>query len=276
MEHYQGQYSDASGIEDFQIANDGVTLTCRLRGVEFSGQDFDDLEPAPGDRGRSAEPFLVRARLSDRLLVSLHNADFRVGGRDRGRSRSKWISLGEGDPLRLALTVEGEAVRISGPARMVRRRNVGFAGGCRKRLLRCCLFCKFSEYPIGGNGMFGGLLCFRNLKSEIVAVRSKLEFAAVDRRAEKWVQETELCGGSSAPEQATKAPETTGALKASPARREEKMLPITEILGWFCRTVAAGEPDRRCHADEPVGPAHAEPFRLWLASHPADDAQLRA
>ena len=44
---FPGSFADARGREGISIVADGRTLRLTIRGVEFTGLDFDDLEPAP-------------------------------------------------------------------------------------------------------------------------------------------------------------------------------------------------------------------------------------
>ena len=50
---FPGSFADARGREGISIVADGRTLRLTIRGVEFTGLDFDDLEPAPGGAGTS-------------------------------------------------------------------------------------------------------------------------------------------------------------------------------------------------------------------------------
>jgi hypothetical protein len=45
---YQGTYSDARGWEVIAFLNDGKTLRNTIRGIEFSGPDFDGMSPVNG------------------------------------------------------------------------------------------------------------------------------------------------------------------------------------------------------------------------------------
>ncbi|MBV9579971.1 MAG: hypothetical protein JO057_15385 [Chloroflexi bacterium] len=44
---YPARYRDARGSEATTIENDGHVLRLRVRGVEFTGHDFDSLEAPP-------------------------------------------------------------------------------------------------------------------------------------------------------------------------------------------------------------------------------------
>ena len=48
MDHYPATYKDVHGIESTTISNDGETLSMPIRGITFTGLDFDSLE-APAD-----------------------------------------------------------------------------------------------------------------------------------------------------------------------------------------------------------------------------------
>ncbi len=56
--------------------------------------------------------------------------------------------------------------------------------GIQKRLpdntkIKTCLSCRFSNYNPLGNGMFGDLNCFKNLKEDIKNIRSKRDLIEI-------------------------------------------------------------------------------------------------
>ena len=59
--------------------------------------------------------------------------------------------------------------------------------------LRACITCAYSDYSPGGNGLFGGLACFRGHKAEYLAVRSKRDLLDIWDKRTGFVQETYLC-----------------------------------------------------------------------------------
>jgi hypothetical protein len=56
--------------------------------------------------------------------------------------------------------------------------------------IKACINCLYSDYSPYGHGLFGYLMCFRNLKEEYLRVTSKDEFWSVHGREDRLVQET--------------------------------------------------------------------------------------
>ena len=59
--------------------------------------------------------------------------------------------------------------------------------------IRSCITCAFSDYSPYGQGLFGTLACFRDVKDEYIQIRSKREVFAVWDRLTEYVQETHAC-----------------------------------------------------------------------------------
>ena len=59
--------------------------------------------------------------------------------------------------------------------------------------IKACISCQYSDYSPYGNGLFGSMLCFRNIAAEYSQVTDKASFWAVHDRFERQVQETYLC-----------------------------------------------------------------------------------
>ena len=59
--------------------------------------------------------------------------------------------------------------------------------------MRACINCLYSDYSPYGHGLFGHMMCFRNLKQEYLKVTSKGEFWPIHDRYDRLVQETHLC-----------------------------------------------------------------------------------
>jgi hypothetical protein len=59
--------------------------------------------------------------------------------------------------------------------------------------MKACINCLYSDYSPLGHGLFGGMMCFRNLKEEYLLVKSKDDLWSVHGRQERMVQETYLC-----------------------------------------------------------------------------------
>ena len=59
--------------------------------------------------------------------------------------------------------------------------------------IKACVNCLYSDYSPYGHGLFGGMMCFRNLKAEYLKVTTKDGFWSVHGRQDRFVQETYLC-----------------------------------------------------------------------------------
>jgi hypothetical protein len=56
-----------------------------------------------------------------------------------------------------------------------------------------CINCMYSDYSPYGHGLFGWMMCFRNIREEYRRVRGKADFWSVHDRYDRLVQETYLC-----------------------------------------------------------------------------------
>jgi len=208
---YDGTYSDARGCEAIALTNDGTTLRVAIRGVEFSGCDFDGLSPA--DSSKELAGFTLRggelcacsfafdipipviaeeAEMAGKLHVELElGAPAPNGGLDREQ---------------LKLTLEYGEHRVVSPG------NSGWFEDelvhIQRQLpehafMKACINCLFSDYSPYGHGLFGGMMCFRNIKIDYLQVKSKRDLLWLQGRQDRMVQETYLC-----PEFARRVPGT--------------------------------------------------------------------
>jgi hypothetical protein len=203
MVTYPGTYADKHGLEIIAVRNDGETLRTEVRGVQFVGDDFDALTPvAETPRTRLASFTLNRGalcacRLSVEIQIPLvlHSAE--VEG-----SLCVELELGSPAPnggidrevLRLEVAYAGSRIASSGLSGWFEDELLDL----RHRLptgvsIKACFNCLYSDYSPYGHGLFGGMLCFRNIKAEYLRVKSKHDFWAVHGREDRQVQETYLC-----------------------------------------------------------------------------------
>jgi len=56
-----------------------------------------------------------------------------------------------------------------------------------------CFGCQFADYSVYGNGAFGNMMCFRNVKERYNAVISKLDYRQIHDSFDGMVQEVYLC-----------------------------------------------------------------------------------
>ena len=202
MDRYRSTYSDAQGSETTTIDNNGETLGLSLRGLEFVGRDFDSLEPKP-----AAPEQLRRFTLNQGCLCSCHiECRIPVQVHDHGRLMDGALSveLVLGDPapnggldreqLRIVLEYEGQRFAGSGTSGWFEDELLGIQAQLPQGVfIKACINCLYSDYSPYGHGLFGYMMCFRNLKAEYLKVTTKQEFWSVHGRQDRFVQETYLC-----------------------------------------------------------------------------------
>jgi hypothetical protein len=198
---YDGTYTDARGRDAIAFLNDGETLRVTIRGVEFSGPDFDGLSAVDG-RAEIAGFSLHRGELCDcSFAFDIPIPVIVQGAEVAGRLHVDLVlgapaPNGNLDREQLKLMLEYNEQRVASPG------NSGWfedeLRDIQKQLsnsvfIKACINCLFSDYSFYGHGLFGGMMCFRNIKSEYLQVKSKRDFFAVHGRQDRYVQETYLC-----------------------------------------------------------------------------------
>ncbi|MBK9031487.1 MAG: hypothetical protein IPL61_09155 [Myxococcales bacterium] len=200
---YPARYRDAHGGEDTAITNDGATLRMVVRGVAWSGRDFDTLSPAPETPADRLASFAVHDGCLCQCEIACDIPQTVVDA-DGASAATLTLELGLGAPahnggiddVRVRLTLAWARGRVAGSGRsgwfedelleIQRQLPVG-------AYVRACINCLYADYSPSGHGLFGDMACFRNVKAEYLAVRSKKAFWPVLARAERSVQETYHC-----------------------------------------------------------------------------------
>ena len=203
MDRYPAKYTDAYGTEDTIITNDGETLRMTIRGVQFTGTDFDALE-APEDAAPDQllsfslhRGDLCACRIECEMPIPIHDNGEDLTGTLR-------IDLQLGDPapnggldreqLLVVLKYNEQHFAGSGKSGWFEDELIEI----QKQLpdgiyMRACINCLYADYSPFGHGLFGSMMCFRNLKQEYMKVTCKDEFWSVHDRYDRLVQETYLC-----------------------------------------------------------------------------------
>ena len=199
---YQGTYSDARGQEIIAFLNDGKTLRTTIRGVEFSGPDFDGMSPVNGSIDLMGFTLNHGELCACLLAFNVPVPVIAQGSEVSGVLRVQ-LELGASAPNggidreRLVIVLEYDEHRVA---------SSGSSGGffcdeladIERQLpesvyIKACINCLFSGYNPGGHGLYGGMMCFRNIKSEYLQVKSKRDFFSIVGRQDRFVQETYLC-----------------------------------------------------------------------------------
>jgi hypothetical protein len=202
MNRYPATYVDARGFETTTIENDGETLRLTLRGVEFAGRDFDSLEPV----GTALDPAWGFTLSQGDLCSCRIECRIPVPVQDHGTLRDGvlLVELVLGDPtpnggidreeLRIVLEYDGRRFIGPGTSGWFEDELLGIQAQLPEGIfIKACINCLYSDYSPYGHGLFGGMMCFRNLKTEYLRVTTKKEFWSVHGRQDRFVQETDLC-----------------------------------------------------------------------------------
>ena len=203
MASYPTIYTDARGSETTTILNDGELLHLQVRGIEFSGSGFDslgiakDYSPEQLAKVNLHRGDLCSCRIECRIPIPVHER-----GRERDGTLVLEFILGDPEPkgyldrevLYIALEYEGNRYEGSGKSGWFEDELLETQARLPDGVfMKCCINCLYSDYSPYGHSQFGGMLCFRNLKSEYLKVKNKQDYWLVHNRCDRWVQETYLC-----------------------------------------------------------------------------------
>jgi len=201
---FPAHYCDARGQEATTIFDDGRTLRMVVRGVDFSGPDFERFEPPPGMEDAIGASFsLCDNSLADCVLEWEMPIGMVIGDRDIEGLLTARLDLGPPRPEpNRGIAFENLHLTL--------RWNGGVAESCgthacfgdeleeiQARLpegvwMRICFACAFSDYHPVGQGLSGGLACFRDNKAGYLSVRGKAVMNIWHTRTE-YVQEWFSC-----------------------------------------------------------------------------------
>lgn len=203
IDTYAARYCDARGVEQTIIRNDSSTLSMELRGVQFTGSDFEAFEPDQKATSNQLAEFslhhnsLCSCRVECEISVTIS-----VEGRVRPATLFVDLTIGDAKPngaldrvdLKLKIVTEFGEYSGSGRSGYFEHELLEIQSQLPSGVyIRACINCLYSDYSPYGNGAFGGMMCFKNRKSEYLKVKSKLDFFSIHDQFERFVQETYLC-----------------------------------------------------------------------------------
>jgi hypothetical protein len=200
---YPARYRDGSGEQVTAIRNDGRTLRMTVRGVEFSGEDFDAFAPSPREASASLASFTFqRGCLCSCTIDCEMPIPVVIGDRNDAGLLLVHLELGapgskgglERESLQLELQLQGARFLASGRSGWFEDELLEIQSQLPEGThLKACITCALSDYSPAGHGLFGCLACFRRNKDAYRAVKSKQDlFRIWDSRTE-FVQETYIC-----------------------------------------------------------------------------------
>ena len=201
---YPAKYKDKYGTVETGIVNDGEELSIIIRDVEFIGSDFDSFESKGGIPQDKLKDFTIDRNgwLVDFTLEC--DIPIKIGKDDQTFSTILEMKLILGSPtpkggvdkedLRLKLMFEYDIIESGGKSGWFEDELLDI----EKQLpdgyfLKCCFGCLFSDYSVYGHGLFGSMMCFRDIKDDYIKVKTKSEFMDIMHKMTENVQETFLC-----------------------------------------------------------------------------------
>ena len=205
MPRYPTVYRDRHGDVETFIEEEGHHLRVMLRGVAFSGDDFDSLSPEHPLSDEERDLFVLSA--GDACLCActmewgMPLAILASGTEVTAELR---VVLDLGEPRDDGgITDEQLTLHVRSPIGELRSR--GLSGWFEDELLeiqaqlppdhtlKCCIACAHSDYSPHGHGLWGDLACFRGCKDEYAGVDSKGALFALWSKMTEVVPETYVC-----------------------------------------------------------------------------------
>jgi Family of unknown function (DUF6304) len=200
---YPATYSDKNGILATTIHNDGKTLNVTIRGVVFTGEFFDDFEPAADTLPELLAAFtLNRNSLCDCAFSLEMPISVVQNKKNIAANLSVKITLGvpasnggiDSETLQLKLTYLNNAFIAVDKEGYFETALLNINSQLPPNtIVKCCFNCLYSDYSIYGNGLFGTMMCFRNAKEDYLKVKNKTDFEQIMDNFERQTQETYLC-----------------------------------------------------------------------------------
>jgi len=203
MASWPATYRDRAGTVQSHVEIDGRALRIELRGVPFTGQDFDGLEPERPLSDVEREPFTLAAG----ALCSCELAwRMQIAVLVNGQEHPAWLEarLELGAPhSNGGITHEHLHLRLEiADHEYLSRTDAGWFEDAladiqrdlpKGVVLKTCFGCAYSDYSPYGHGLWGNLACFRGNKAGYAAVRSKADVFGVWDTLSEYVSETHVC-----------------------------------------------------------------------------------
>lgn len=203
MRIYQTTYKDKRGVEASEIHSNGSEMKISLRGIDFQGDcfetlegiidktKFDYIEYKNHDKGD-----LSNCTFEVTIPIQLVDNEQTIQGIIYAQ-----INIGIIEPCGIYLKLETKSHVTSNTKHFGYFENALI--DLQRQLplnikIKSCLSCKYAHYHPVGNGMFGGLHCFKHIKSVAQTIQSKHRLMNIWEKANKEkaifnVQETYDC-----------------------------------------------------------------------------------
>lgn len=205
---YKGQYKDDKREIKIEISNDGYELSFFIDGLKFVSTDLEEWILQNPDKYSEAElqefTFSTHIIKSGFSLVTEYilkdcSISFCIPQQVFDSEIVQELSIN----LEVKQTTTGTSLhlKLSDSPTIIEDKIPNFELGlkriCDKMGKRYTLFncftCKYSSYSIYGNGFWGSLLCYRNLKEKFLSAKNKEDYSHVQSQGFENVQETNYC-----------------------------------------------------------------------------------
>lgn len=206
MRKYVVKYKDKFGEEKTEICSDGSTISLTLRGIKFEGDDFDLLEgkvdddkfeyikyaDGSGDLTNFRMKIIFPIKIFHQTKIITENMAFEIEiGKTNNINKLSPNSVELNTPFGFFSSKKTVGLFWNS---MIEIQNML----PKNTQIKTCFSCTNSDYhPLGG-GMFGALLCFKNLQKDFNNASNNLELTnLIDKGWEEGtifnVQETFDC-----------------------------------------------------------------------------------
>ncbi len=212
MRKYRATYQDKRGTEEIVIKSDGSDMYFTLRGINFEGQDFEMLEAeeiddtkfeyemfqdGSGDLTNFRITVTIPVLLFDSIKKNKFTAPLIVNVEVGETTTIKGL---DSELTGLTLTTSFGEFTVEKKLEWMEDALIAIQNQLPEHIyLNTCLSCKYSNYHPVGNGMFGGLCCFKNHKVEVRKMNNKYDLMnswteeGVKNKSLFFVQETFDC-----------------------------------------------------------------------------------
>jgi uncharacterized protein DUF6304 len=195
-------YHDSHGQAAAEIAIDGRELHLKVRGIEFSGLDFDALEPNPGSAPTELAVFALQSgclvsceiELTMPILVAVGNARQHCPLHLRIEVPRTEPEVRTWAKAFLTLTIGDKTFRSAGHSGLFELEMLDIQHQLPEgAYLKACINCAYSDYSPAGQDMTG-MMCFRLHKAAYLGVVGKFDMFRVTAETKpEYVQEFHLC-----------------------------------------------------------------------------------
>jgi len=218
MRAYKATYQDKRGTEEIVIKSDGSEMLFTLRDIDFDGPDFDQLTAASIDETKfDYEMFadgsgdLTNFKITVTIPIQLFNSETNTTFVEDVVIH---IEVGETTTIEgldseidsLTLTTSFGEFKVNKKLEWMEDALIAIQNQLPENIyLKTCLSCKYSNYSPYGNGMFGNIYCFKEIKEKLKQVREKHDLLhlwtaeAVEKGDIFSVQETFDCAAHELP-----------------------------------------------------------------------------